>query len=127
MVKVINFLCKVIRTTLRWSKCDLQTRHQSMPHGDYKFIMVYQGHRTKFCMLRPLTCKRAAAVAFQLIMFLKCALLHDYLFVVCNGFRQSFQMMSFVIYLLIPSSSIAYVNVLLDFHINLILYIVIYA
>ena len=40
---------------------------QSMPHGEYKFIMVYQDHLTKFCMLRPLPCKRAALVAFQLM------------------------------------------------------------
>lgn len=40
---------------------------QSMPYGDYKFIMVYQDHLTKFCVLRPLQCKRAALVAFQLL------------------------------------------------------------
>ncbi|XP_068235542.1 KRAB-A domain-containing protein 2-like [Palaemon carinicauda] len=32
----------------------------------FKWIMVYQDHPTKFCVLRPLTSKRAAEVAFQL-------------------------------------------------------------
>ena len=40
---------------------------QSMPHGDMKFIMVYQDHLTKFCVLRPLPTKRAACVAFNLL------------------------------------------------------------
>lgn len=39
---------------------------QSMSQGSYKFIMVYQDHLTKFCVLRPLTSKRAAEVAIQL-------------------------------------------------------------
>ncbi|XP_064082882.1 KRAB-A domain-containing protein 2-like [Macrobrachium nipponense] len=32
-----------------------------------KWIMVYQDHLTKFCVLRPLTSKRAAEVAYQLL------------------------------------------------------------
>jgi len=40
---------------------------QSMPSGQYKWIMVYQDHLTKFCILRPLSTKRAAEVAYQLI------------------------------------------------------------
>jgi hypothetical protein len=40
---------------------------QSMPNGQYKWIMVYQDHLTKFCVLRPLTSKRAAEVAYQLV------------------------------------------------------------
>ena len=40
---------------------------QSMPHGEYRFIMVYQDHLTKYCMLRPLPSKRAACVAFHLM------------------------------------------------------------
>jgi len=39
---------------------------QSMKHGDKKWIMVYQDHFTKFCILRPLASKRAAEVAYQL-------------------------------------------------------------
>jgi len=40
---------------------------QSMPHSNFKWIMVYQDHLTKFCILRPLQTKRAAEVAFQLV------------------------------------------------------------
>ncbi|XP_068209297.1 KRAB-A domain-containing protein 2-like [Palaemon carinicauda] len=39
---------------------------QSMSYRTFKWIMVYQDHLTKFCVLRPLTSKRAAEVAFQL-------------------------------------------------------------
>ena len=40
---------------------------QSMPNGQYKWIMVYQDHLTKFCILHPLASKRAAEVAHQLM------------------------------------------------------------
>ncbi|XP_068215891.1 KRAB-A domain-containing protein 2-like [Palaemon carinicauda] len=41
---------------------------QSMPSGsNKKWIMVYQDHWTKFCILRALTSKRAAEVAFHLL------------------------------------------------------------
>jgi hypothetical protein len=40
---------------------------QSMPSGNQKWIMVYQDHLTKFCVLRPLSSKRAAEVAYQLV------------------------------------------------------------
>ncbi|XP_068247997.1 KRAB-A domain-containing protein 2-like [Palaemon carinicauda] len=39
---------------------------QSMSCRTFKWIMVYQDHLTKFCVLRPLTSKLAAEVAFQL-------------------------------------------------------------
>ena len=35
--------------------------------ANYKWIMVYQDHLTKFCVLRSLTSKRAAEVAYQLM------------------------------------------------------------
>ncbi|XP_046550558.1 KRAB-A domain-containing protein 2-like [Haliotis rubra] len=38
-----------------------------MTQGQFKWIMVYQDHLTKFCVLRPLTSKRAAEVAYQLL------------------------------------------------------------
>lgn len=34
--------------------------------GDFKFMMHYQDHATKFCFLRPLTSKRASEVAEEL-------------------------------------------------------------
>ena len=40
---------------------------QSSPQAQFKWIMVYQCHLTKFVILRPLTSKRAAEVAFQLL------------------------------------------------------------
>lgn len=40
---------------------------QSMPSGQFKWIMVYQDHLTKFCILRPLHTKRASEVAYQLM------------------------------------------------------------
>ena len=40
---------------------------QSSPQGKFKWIMVYQCHLTKFVILRPLSSKRAAEVAFQLL------------------------------------------------------------
>jgi hypothetical protein len=40
---------------------------QSMVKGSYKWIMVFQDHLTKYCILRPLISKRAAEVAFQLL------------------------------------------------------------
>ncbi|XP_068233567.1 KRAB-A domain-containing protein 2-like [Palaemon carinicauda] len=39
---------------------------QSMSCRTFKWIMVYQDHMTKFCVLRLLTSKCAAEVAFQL-------------------------------------------------------------
>ncbi|XP_037779415.1 SCAN domain-containing protein 3-like [Penaeus monodon] len=43
------------------------TDMQSMPHSNFKLIMVCQDHLTKFGILRPLQTKRAAEVAFQLV------------------------------------------------------------
>jgi len=40
---------------------------QSLPQGQFKWIMLYQCHLTKFVILRALTSKRAAEVAFQLL------------------------------------------------------------
>ena len=40
---------------------------QAMPHGQYKWIMVYQDHLTKYCLLRPLSSKRASEVAYHLL------------------------------------------------------------
>ena len=39
---------------------------QSM-QGRFSWIMVYQDHLTKFIVLRPLTSKRVAEVAYQLL------------------------------------------------------------
>ncbi|KAL8583081.1 hypothetical protein ACOMHN_051245 [Nucella lapillus] len=41
--------------------------YQSMPDGNYKWLLVFQDHLTKFCVLCPLTSKRASEVAIQLV------------------------------------------------------------
>ncbi|GFO43457.1 KRAB-A domain-containing protein 2 [Plakobranchus ocellatus] len=44
---------------------------QSMPSGsNKKWILVFQDHMPKFCILRALTSKRAAEVAFHLLHIL---------------------------------------------------------
>jgi hypothetical protein len=40
---------------------------QSLPDRDYKFIMHYQDHVTKFSVLKALTSKHAAEVGYQLL------------------------------------------------------------
>ena len=40
---------------------------QSMPANGHKWIMVYQDHLTKYCVLRALSSKRAAGVAIKLL------------------------------------------------------------
>ena len=40
---------------------------QSMPDGQFKYVLDYQDHGTKFCQLRPLTKKSHKAVALELI------------------------------------------------------------
>ncbi|XP_031330464.1 KRAB-A domain-containing protein 2-like [Photinus pyralis] len=40
---------------------------QSQSYNDYRFIMVYQDHLTKFVLLKPLRTKRAEEVAFNLL------------------------------------------------------------
>ena len=40
---------------------------QSLPDRDYKWILGYQDHLTKFVQLLPVTLKRAPEIAFQLL------------------------------------------------------------
>ena len=40
---------------------------QSQPDGDYKWILVYQDHFTKFVQIRPTKSKRATEVAYNLL------------------------------------------------------------
>ncbi|GFX64876.1 SCAN domain-containing protein 3 [Trichonephila clavipes] len=40
---------------------------QSTPDRNYKWLLHYQDHTTKFSFLRPLTSKRATEVALQLL------------------------------------------------------------
>ena len=49
------------------SQVDLIDMQSSSHKSQYRWIMVYQCQLTKFCVLRALTSKRAAEVAFQLL------------------------------------------------------------
>ena len=49
------------------SQVDLIDMQSSSHKSQYRWIMVYQCHLTKFCVLHALTSKRAAEVAFQLL------------------------------------------------------------
>ena len=40
---------------------------QSQPDGEFKFILNYQDHFSKFCVLRPLQHKNASSVAKVLV------------------------------------------------------------
>ena len=40
---------------------------QSNPDGEYKYIMVYQDHLTKWTVLRPLKTKKAEEIAENLV------------------------------------------------------------
>ncbi|XP_060873867.1 KRAB-A domain-containing protein 2-like [Metopolophium dirhodum] len=50
------------------SRCQLDLiDYQSQADGEYKFVLVYQDHLTKFCILKPLKSERAEEVAYCLI------------------------------------------------------------
>ena len=50
------------------SRCQVDLiDYQSAPSYDFKWVMVYQDHLTKFCILRALRCKKAAEVAHNLV------------------------------------------------------------
>ena len=55
------------QSCLRTSVPERKLTSSSMWQGEHKWIMVYQDHLTKFCILRPLTSKRASEVAYQLL------------------------------------------------------------
>lgn len=40
---------------------------QSSPDGEYKWMLQYQAHLTKFCFLRPLKSKEAKEVAIEIL------------------------------------------------------------
>ena len=43
---------------------------QSAPQGQFKWIIVYRCQLTRFVLVRPLSCKRAPTIAFQLLYIL---------------------------------------------------------
>ena len=54
------------RTIMSRGQVDL-VNFQTLNDGDFKYIMTYVNHFTKFCILRPLTSKRAEEVAMHLL------------------------------------------------------------
>ncbi|KRX52056.1 KRAB-A domain-containing protein 2 [Trichinella sp. T9] len=56
-----------VRTNLM-SRAQVDMKNfQSMPDGNFKYIMTYLNHFTKFCILSPLKSKRAEEVASKLL------------------------------------------------------------
>jgi len=50
------------------SRCQVDLiDYQSQPDENYKFLLVYQDHLTKFVVLKPLTSKRAEEVAYNIL------------------------------------------------------------
>lgn len=63
-----GIVVKPILSTEFNSRCQVDLiDYQSHPDRDYKFIMVYQDHLTKFVILRALKTKRAEEVAYNLL------------------------------------------------------------
>ncbi|XP_060877060.1 KRAB-A domain-containing protein 2-like [Metopolophium dirhodum] len=55
------------------SRCQIDLiDFQSQSDAGYKFVLVYQDHLTKFCILRPLKCKRAEQIAYLLLLDIFC-------------------------------------------------------
>lgn len=51
-----------------FSRCQIDLiNYQTLPDKDYKYILTYVNHFTKFCILSPLTSKRAEEVANALL------------------------------------------------------------
>ena len=66
--KVKGVVVNPILTADVLSRCQVDLIDmQSLPSGDFKWILVYQDHFSKYVLLRPLTSKRAAEVAHQLV------------------------------------------------------------
>ena len=50
------------------SRCQIDLiDFQSQSDAGYRFVLVYQDHLTKFCILRPLKCKRAEQITYVLL------------------------------------------------------------
>ena len=65
---VIGVVVKPILSNEYGSRCQVDLIDmQTMASGPHKWILVFQDHMTKFCVLRPLTSKRAAEVAYHLL------------------------------------------------------------
>ena len=74
--KTVNhgLVIKPIRSSYYNSRMQIDlVDYQSLPHGEYKWILNAQDHMTKFCHLRPLKAKSASEVAWALYkIFCRC-------------------------------------------------------
>nr|XP_022909346.1 KRAB-A domain-containing protein 2-like [Onthophagus taurus] len=67
-IKKKGFVVKPIKSNEFNSRCQVDLIDmQSQADGEFKFIMVYQDHLTKFLQLRALKTKRAEEVAYHLL------------------------------------------------------------
>ncbi|XP_076053674.1 KRAB-A domain-containing protein 2-like [Oratosquilla oratoria] len=63
-----GLVVKPVRSHGILSRCQADLiNFQTLPDGDFKYIMTYANHFSKFCALRPLTSKRAEEVAANLL------------------------------------------------------------
>ncbi|XP_068235798.1 KRAB-A domain-containing protein 2-like [Palaemon carinicauda] len=63
-----GLVVKPVRSHHIFSRCQIDLiNFQTFPDGDYKYIMTFVNHFSKFCVLRPLTTKRAEEVAANLL------------------------------------------------------------
>ncbi|XP_063865374.1 KRAB-A domain-containing protein 2-like [Scylla paramamosain] len=63
-----GLVVKPVRSHDIHSRCQIDLiNFQTLPDGNFKYIMTYVNHFSKFCVLRPLTSKRAEEVAANLL------------------------------------------------------------
>ena len=63
-----GLVVKPVRSETIFSRSQIDLVNlQTLPDGEYKYILPYVNHFTKFCVLKPLTSKRAEEVAGALL------------------------------------------------------------
>lgn len=76
-----GFVVKSIISNIMNSRCQVVLIDmQSESDGDFKFILNYQGHLTKYTVLQPPKIKTAEKVAYNLIDFFFFCLRHHVFF-----------------------------------------------
>ena len=63
-----GLVVKPVRSKTIFSRCQIDLiNFQTLPDGEFKYILTFTNHFSKFCVLRPLTSKRAEEVANTLL------------------------------------------------------------
>ena len=63
-----GLVIKPVRSDDIFSRCQIDLiNYQTLPDKNYKYILTYVNHFTNFCILSPLTSKRAEEVANALL------------------------------------------------------------